>query len=440
MSTLEMLTPGQLVIKAQVRTDAKADKALIADVKANGILQPITAYRDADANTVVLAGHRRTLAAIAAGLDEVPVYLVPEPTEEQRIVSQVAENERREALTGQDLTAALFDLTQHASDAAVAKKMHVSRAHVATVKAVMANEVAANHFQESMNLEEASVLAEFADDADALERINNRDSWTSIKHVAERIRQDHAADAAIQAASLAHIEAGRTIITDSAEVNSSYSVPEAALAVRVDQVNRPDGTEATEADANAVLLTARHYDGAVSETLLITGWVEAGYTDRTGRTAKPLPTTEEEEAAAAEAKAARRRVLANNKAMDAAQVVRRDWLTQFLTRKTLPKDAPMFVARAISQGNTTDPKAQDMATGLMGLTFKGYRSIRSNFDDLAKRPEVITLALSIATIEGHLDKTAWREPAEPVRAYFAQLITWGYEASEVEAEAAAKRP
>jgi ParB family chromosome partitioning protein len=61
---------------------------------------------------------------------------------------------------------------------------------------------------------------------------------------------------------------------------------------------------------------------------------------RYGQTAKE-PMTEEQ-------KAERKTLIANNKAWDWAETVRREWLGEFLTRKTLPKDAPQFIARGLT--------------------------------------------------------------------------------------------
>ena len=47
----------------------------------------------------------------------------------------------------------------------------------------------------------------------------------------------------------------------------------------------------------------------------------------------------DQEAAAEAAREERRRVIANNKAWASAEVVRREWLRQFLTRKTAPQGA-----------------------------------------------------------------------------------------------------
>jgi ParB family transcriptional regulator, chromosome partitioning protein len=50
-------------------------------------------------------------------------------------------------------------------------------------------------------------------------------------------------------------------------------------------------------------------------------------------------------------KAERRRVLANNKAWRAAETVRREWLKNFVTRKTAPKGALRYIFAEIAEGS-----------------------------------------------------------------------------------------
>lgn len=70
MTTLEMLNPADLLTDRNVRTDPHLTPAFIGSVKANGIIVPIVAIRDPE-GIRVRAGHRRTAAALHAGLVEV---------------------------------------------------------------------------------------------------------------------------------------------------------------------------------------------------------------------------------------------------------------------------------------------------------------------------------------------------------------------------------
>lgn len=67
-----------------------------------------------------------------------------------------------------------------------------------------------------------------------------------------------------------------------------------------------------------------------------------GWRDRSSGAGASGPMTEEE-------KAERKTLIANNKAWASAEIVRREWLAEFLSRKTMPKDAQQWVAVALTR-------------------------------------------------------------------------------------------
>jgi ParB family chromosome partitioning protein len=73
---VEQVDPASLLVDVNVWTETVADQDFVASVKDLGILQPIRAVRTADGALRVEFGHRRTLAAIEAGLESVPVLVV----------------------------------------------------------------------------------------------------------------------------------------------------------------------------------------------------------------------------------------------------------------------------------------------------------------------------------------------------------------------------
>jgi ParB family chromosome partitioning protein len=76
------LDPATLVIGANVRTDVHPDAPeFAASIKARGVLEVITAYRDTDGDVVVLRGQRRTVVSAEVGTPTgtVPVPIVPVP-------------------------------------------------------------------------------------------------------------------------------------------------------------------------------------------------------------------------------------------------------------------------------------------------------------------------------------------------------------------------
>ena len=104
---VEQIGPATLLVDVNARTETVADREFVASIKDLGVLQPIRAIRTAEGDVRVEVGHRRTLAAIEAGLATVPVILVADEQTDsagqvERIVRQYAENEHRTGLTQTD--------------------------------------------------------------------------------------------------------------------------------------------------------------------------------------------------------------------------------------------------------------------------------------------------------------------------------------------------
>jgi ParB family chromosome partitioning protein len=60
LGTIEHIDPNQIIVEANVRTDANLPREFVASIAQNGVLTPILARRDAQGNVIVRAGQRRT--------------------------------------------------------------------------------------------------------------------------------------------------------------------------------------------------------------------------------------------------------------------------------------------------------------------------------------------------------------------------------------------
>jgi ParB family chromosome partitioning protein len=120
-------------------------------------------------------------------------------------------------------------------------------------------------------------------------------------------------------------------------------------------------------------------------------------------------------------------------------VERRDWLTTFLSRKTLPKDATAFVAICLSRHRTYVSSAlaagNRFAAVLLGLPeAEGYWS-PSLVDTYAEQPTKAAhaiLAVVLVGMELATGTYTWHNPSSTAVRYFAQIAAWGYPLSEVE--------
>ncbi len=111
MTMLKMtyMKTQDIIVNPQVRkvSDPKAQEELNGSVKAYGILVPLLVM----ASRVLLAGHRRLIAAIAAGLETVPVIITDRLLSDSEIrVIQLTENMHRADLSGYEKWLACSEL------------------------------------------------------------------------------------------------------------------------------------------------------------------------------------------------------------------------------------------------------------------------------------------------------------------------------------------
>jgi len=231
--------PNNLLTDYNVRADTAADRTLVASVREHGVVQPIVAVRLPDGRLRVRMGHRRTLAAIAAGRGSVPV--VVSATEDdadtaERIVQQWVENEHRADLTTGDRIGAVAQLAAFGvSAAAIARRTKASRAGVDAAltasRSAVAVQVADAH---QLTLEEAAVVAEFEDDDSAVAELLRWAGTGQFAHAAQRLRDRRTEDEARAGAEDAARRSGLRVLTGGA-------MPEGAK--RVAHLLNGDGRE-----------------------------------------------------------------------------------------------------------------------------------------------------------------------------------------------------
>ncbi|KHL05332.1 ParB/RepB/Spo0J family partition protein [Sinomonas humi] len=433
-ATLVYRNPADLLVDTNVRTTADLTPAFVASIKEHGVLQPITAYTT-DEGERVFTGHRRTLAAIDAGRETIPVILGDTPEEADRLAKQLVENDQRAGLTENDRAEAFHQMALLGVSAAqIAKKTATPKATVEKAIEARKDETATARLDAGYTVEQALVLAEFDADPAALERIEDAISEDPdmLAHVAQQLRDDRKRakeEAAELAALTAELEAKGLTVVERIGWNSDHE------AVGLPYLTDAEGNQPSEDAANAVAIGRRWNAGLYTE-YGITGWAEEGYTAREpyrapGREEKPTgPWTEEQ-------KAERRTLIANNRAMESATTVRHEWVKSLLARKNPPKDWTRFLATAhtahhayAGERNTT--LAEDFA-GCPDTSDYRRSALAEWTAAHPARPHVPLLALAIASFERYMPKDAWRDANAARRFYLSQLAAWGYKLSDVEA-------
>ncbi len=201
LQSVEQVDPRTLLVDVNVRADARVDAALVDSIRDLGVLQPIVGVRTAEGTVRVRYGHRRTLAAVEAGLRTVPVLVVgDEATTDadhvDRLVGQWSENEHRVGLSVTEKAAATAQLAAFGlSPAQIARRTRTARADVTAALVVAGSPATAPLIDaHHLDLPQAAVVAEFADDPAAVDSLVRAVGTGQFPHVAQRLR-DARADA-----------------------------------------------------------------------------------------------------------------------------------------------------------------------------------------------------------------------------------------------------
>ncbi|MEN2739957.1 ParB N-terminal domain-containing protein [Microbacterium sp. X-17] len=439
--TIEHLDPHTLAVETNVRPSAPITPAFIQSIKENGVLTPVLGHCSDDGQVRVRAGQRRVFAAREAGLATIPVYLVTaDEVTAERIVQQMVENDQREALTDGDRAAAFQQLAfEGLSVTAIARRTGTKAKEVKTALAVVENEVASSAIQKhQLTLDQAAVLIEFDGDDEVrvdLIQVATNDP-TQFAHAAQRAR-DEKARAKTKADTEADL-AGRgylTLDSDPGYYDTEYT--------RIGDLLTPDDQRVTvehieNIDGRAVHVRV-YADGDANVTYFVRDAKAAGFHPYGGSQSKSGPMTEEE-------KAERRTLIANNKAWASDEIVRREWLTELLSRKSLPKDAGAVIAKGLTIHrqaiSTATREGNELAHRLLGLEPSGYfesDKLAALIDQTPGKSQHIALAIVLGACESVTSKQTWRYPSPTDTAYFTQLAAWGYNLSDVEQIVTASR-
>lgn len=429
---LQQINPAELLLGTNVREHATLDKGFKASIKECGVLSPIVAVQ-ADDGLTVRYGQRRTLAAVEAGLDSVPVVVVPADTDDEaaRIIEQLAENDHRADVADTDRTAAYEQLAAFGWSATkIARKTHRPKAEVQAAQTVAASQTArdtvAQH--DALTLDDAVLVAEFDDDQDVVDAIvQAAKDGQSTEHVAARARREKAAQQARAAVAEQLAEAGVTVID---EPRTEYDQETYRMVQPVEQ----NVTDLRMSKDTTGPMTADEHADCPGHAAYIarSGWSSTEYkavyvcTDpkanghRRITAAVSAPMTDEQ-------KAERAQLIANNKEWDASGDVRGDWIAKNLpTGKTAPKGAEKFLAACIAHGDHIDVGWQHDTAPLLSKMQR------------ASAARALRLAVHALLADWHTGTTGkngrstWRFPTNRDRRYMAALIGWGYPASDLE--------
>ncbi len=454
--TLVHVDPSTLLIDTNVRTTVRLDAKFKASIKAHGVLQPIVAISTEDGLRVRF-GQRRTLAAVEAELAEVPVYVAADDGEAERIVTQMAENDHREALTTGDRIAGVKQLAMIGVSAAqITKRTGMTRKDV-DAAIIIADDVKAVQIADAHTLAVAGWVIEFDGDEDAQQAILREAGYGGedrARHTVQRLRDKRETAAAREdvLATLtvpvieqpSYSDKTTAAVSDLRDADRKPLDPEAhrqcpghvvvvresyayeAIEDETDDEGNPVEYDNSDEEPEPGQVTAGGHAFAVIP--YCQNYAEHGHRHAYGDGSASGSTSaapESKEAASAE----RKRVIAGNKAWKAATVVRGEFIETLLARKSAPADTVLFTLRAIT-GHADQSRGRSALADKVGAK-DGY-GLLTIPDLTGPQANAALLAFIVAACEASTDTNHWRAVQSGTALYLKQLEAWGYVLSDAE--------
>lgn len=418
--TLVHVDPTTIVLDANVRTDARLDKGFVASVRENGVMQPVVGYRAEDETVHVLQGQRRTLAAIEAGRESIPVYLADNHDDAGRIITQMIENDQRAGFTDAERADGYEQLSLLGMTAGqIARRTHSNKQTVEHGLAARQSDTAREHLAAGLTIEQAAAVAEFDEDDDAVSTLLDSTRRGGFEHSLSRLRQSRDSARAV-AAETERLTSEGTTVLDETPWGYYYDGRGAAAPLRALGV---DEDEHTSCPGHAVIVSAT-WSGEVRTDSACTDWKGNGHENTSAAAGTSGPMDEDE-------KAERRRVIDGNKDWRAATDVRRDWLRTFTQRKSAPKDTTTVLARLLA---TASSRVTDGMNDRKGITAEvmgeGWRTAAPA---TAARATIYAATVALAGIEvTYADVHTWRNITGTDLDYLRVLTSWGYTPCDLE--------
>lgn len=409
---------------------------LTESIRSLGVLMPLLVEPTASGYRV-LAGKRRLAAAVAAGLEAVPIHV--QADDDVVLMAMAAENLSRKDLTMAEEAETYLQLEAEGFDVATIAvgtgrtAEHVKMGlRVAGAKAPAKKVIA----DRPVTLEQAAAIAEFEDDEAAIEELLDTMEFEpdQLDHQLSRLRLEAASQAAV-VAKAQELAAGGATVLDGPPGWSNLQEPCRISELYAEGSTTSLSIEDHAACPGAAVFVEKTWRGDPAVVHACADPAGNGHKLVNGRTrgrsdaaAKSTDLSDKERE---KASAARKAVIANNKAWRAAMPVRVAFVEQVIARRSPPKGTLRFAVERI----TSRPYAISHVGAHSGeLLPKGF-----DLEQLAAKRTDAQLPLALfamvaRSIEAQLANYARpHECKEPeVRAYFEFLRAAGYTLAPVE--------
>ncbi|MCZ7379730.1 ParB/RepB/Spo0J family partition protein [Micromonospora sp. WMMC250] len=423
------------------RDDAQALPGIVQNLHQDGVrglLSPLIVVPlgpDEDGPYLIIDGEQRYWSAVEANQEWIPVIVREDlAANREQIISMLRQVHRTELTATQQARAIEQLALDGMNDEDIAERTGYQPEQIKAGRqlATLDKRTAERTHTLGLDLTQVAALAEFADEPDRVETLleEAEEGPFAFARAVERFRGTRAAIAAEAARRAELVTGGVTLLSEHPRYNDP-KIKE-VIDLRDAEGNRIDAAMHSDCPGHAVRLFLA-YDDQLTETNYCVDWRKYGHAlpAHAVTSTRSGPMTEEE-------KAERRRVIENNRAMEVANTVRREWLTAFLTAKTPPKGTAKLIAEMLADSGY-----------ILSTWVNGGRKM---LDDLlspgkARRPgtkrvpargvsdgrySVISLAAIAAANESGITRSSWRAPDPAVAKWLQWCVANGFQVGAVE--------
>jgi ParB family chromosome partitioning protein len=417
---------------ANIRDDAAAIPAIVGNLQQDGVaglLNPLIVRPGDDDTYVIIDGEQRYLSAIEAGQTHIPAIIRDDLTgDADQIISMLRQVHRKDPTAAQQARGIQQLALDGMSDDDIARRTGYTPDQVTAGRSVaVLDRTAVERTQVlGLDLTQVATVAEFATDpalVDTLLLAAEKGPF-DFARAAQEARDERTARDLHDARHAELTASGIQIL----RTDPSYGD------IKIKTVGELCGggtrlTDQTHATCPGHAIRLRiDYRNQIAETAYCTDWRKHGHTLAGSSMTRSGPMSEAE-------RAERRRVIDNNKAMDAANTVRRAWLTELFTAKTPPKGTARFVADMLtSSGHILSQWVNGgcpLLDELLNVGKKhrgGYVPARAS----DARYGVIALAALAAAVESQITRTSWRHPDATTARWLEFCVSNSYQVGPVE--------
>ncbi|MEU1238247.1 ParB/RepB/Spo0J family partition protein [Micromonospora aurantiaca] len=421
-----------------VRDDAQSLPGIVENLQEDGVrglLAPVIVTPLGDDTYLIIDGEQRYWSAVEAEQEYIPAIVRDDLAgNRDQIISMLRQVHRKDPTAAQVSRGIQQLALDGMSDEEIARRTgyHPEQVKAGRCVAALGKHTAERTHALGLDFTQAAALAEFTDEPDTIETLLQEAEDAGPFAFARAVEQARSARNAREAEAARRAELTAAGVALLAEHPGYHD----AKVKEISDLRDAEGQRMTAEDhiacpGHAVLLYL-DFGHRLTERTYCTDWRKHGHTQYSysTTTTRSGPMTEEE-------KAERRRVIENNKLMEAANTVRREWLTNLLAAKTPPKGTNKLIAEMLADSgyilSTWINGGRKMLDDLLspGKTKRaGTSRVPARVSDA--RYTVISLAAIAAANESAITRTSWRAPDPAVAKWLQWCITNGLQIGKVE--------